>query len=196
MFKFENNKTIDSLKKNKAIIIFLIKFFATYFILSGIYSFYLHKTQEKSDIFSCAPITKQVAEHTSIFSNFFGFDSYVEQNENELSMKFFLNDRHVVSIVEGCSSISIIILFLSFIIAFSGSTKDTIFFGIFGALTIYLINLLRILIFAVLLQKYPQYEYLLHNLIFPAIIYGYVFILWVIWVKYFSHYKELKNVKN
>jgi len=184
------------LKKNKAIIIFLIKFFATFFILSGIYSFYLHKTQKKSGIFSCAPITKQVAEHTNTFSNFFGFDSRIEQNENELSIKFFLEDQHIVNIVEGCSSVSIIILFLSFIIAFSGSIKDTIFFGIFGIVTIYLINLLRILLLAILYQKYPQYKYILHSLFFPSIVYGYVFILWVIWVKYFSHYKELKNVKN
>ncbi|MEN8124477.1 MAG: exosortase family protein XrtF [Bacteroidota bacterium] len=184
------------MKKNKAIIIFLIKFFATYFILSGVYSIYLHKTQKKSGIFSCAPITRQVAEHTNTFSKFFGFNSSIEQNESELSIKFFLNDHHVINIVEGCSSISIIILFISFIIAFTGSIKDTIFFGVFGVVAIYLVNLLRILLLAILYQKYPQHEYLLHNLFFPAIVYGFVFFLWVIWVKYFSHYKELKNVKN
>jgi len=42
-------KIIQSLKKNKAIIVFLVKFFATYFILFGAYSFYLNKTQQKGD---------------------------------------------------------------------------------------------------------------------------------------------------
>ena len=174
----------------------MIKFFATYFILSGIYSIYLHKTQIKTDIFSCSPITKKVAEHTNSLSNFFGYNSRVEQNETELSMRYYLNDQHIVSIVEGCSSISIIILFLSFIIAFSGSIKNTIFFGMFGMVTIYLVNLFRILLLAILYQKYPQHEFLLHSLLFPLVVYGYIFLLWIIWVKYFSNYNDLKNVKN
>jgi len=181
------------LKKNKAIIIFLIKFFATYFILFGIYSFYLHKTQKKTGIFSCAPITKRVAQDSETFSKFIGLDVKVEQNVNELSMKFILNGNHVINIVEGCSSVSIIILFLAFIIAFKGSFKDTVLFGIAGTVFIYLTNLLRIILLAVLYQKYPEYGYFLHELFFPAVIYGMVFFLWVFWVKHFSHYNKLKT---
>jgi exosortase family protein XrtF len=82
--------------------------------------------------------------------------------------------------------VSIIILFLAFIIAFSGSIKDTIWFGIFGSLLIYLVNLFRIIALSVLYYKFPEYQEILHNLVFPAIIYGLTFILWITWVKYFS----------
>ncbi len=180
------------MKKNKAIIIFLLKFFATYFILFGIYSYYLNKTQKKGDVFSCSPITQRVAHDSNTFARFMGLDSDIEQNKNELSIKFFLNGEHVVNIVEGCSSISIIILFLAFIIAFKGDLKDTVFFGFAGIVFIYLTNLLRIILLTVFYQKYPEYGYFLHELFFPAIIYGMVFLLWIIWVKYFSHYNKLK----
>ena len=175
------------MQKNKTIIIFLIKFFSTYFILFGIYSYYLNKTQLKSEIFSCSPVTKVVANHVQNMAQIIGYDAQIEQNNNELSMKFMLNGEYVSRIIEGCNSISIIILFLSFIIAFSGSIKATIFFGIFGSFTIYLVNLIRIIALSVLYYKFPVYQEVLHSLVFPAIIYGLTFVLWITWVKYFSN---------
>ncbi len=184
------------MKKNKTIIIFLIKFFVTYFFLSGLYSLYLHETQEKVGVFSCAPITKQVAEHTKVLSELLGLDSHVEQSDDELSMKFFINNQHVSNVVEGCSSISVIILFLSFIIAFSGGFKETFFFAIFGIITIYLVNLFRIFLLGYWYLKNPYSSEVFHDYVFPAIIYGYVFLLWIVWVKHFSNHNQLKNVKS
>ncbi|MDZ7613496.1 MAG: exosortase family protein XrtF [Flavobacteriaceae bacterium] len=183
------------MSKNRTIIIFLIKFFATYFILTGIYSVYLSKAQSKTTVFSCAPITRQVAEHVKTTANIFGFNAEIQQSQTELSMNFFLNGQHVINVVEGCNSVSIIILFLAFIIAFKGDLKDTFFYGIFGIVTIYLVNILRIFFIAAIYQRYPQHRIFIHDLLFPAIIYGYIFILWIFWVKFFSHYKEIKNVR-
>lgn len=174
------------MKKNKTIIVFLIKFFATYFILFGIYSFYLNKTQEKSDIFVCSPITGMVAEHVFNVSNMLGYDAEIEQHTEELSIKFMLDGAYVSRIVEGCTSVSIIILFLSFIIAFTGSLKNTLWFGLFGSILIYVVNILRIIALSVLYHKFPKYQTVLHDLLFPAVIYGLTFILWITWVKYFS----------
>ena len=120
-------------------------------------------------------------------ANLLGYDAYVEQNTNELSMKFILNDKYVSRIIEGCNAVSIIILFLAFIIAFSGTLKATILFGIFGALLIYLVNLFRIIALSILYYRFPEYQVILHNLVFPSIIYGITFILWITWVKYFSN---------
>ena len=68
------------MKKNKAIIVFLVKFFATYFILFGAYSFYLNKTQQKSDVFVCSPITGTVANHVYKVSQMLGYDAEIEQH--------------------------------------------------------------------------------------------------------------------
>ncbi len=116
-----------------------------------------------------------------------GYDAFVEQNTNELSMKLYINNKFVSRIIEGCNSVSVIILFLAFIIAFSGSLRDTILFGAFGSVLIYIVNILRIIALSILYYRYPVYQEYLHNLVFPAIIYGLTFVLWVTWVKYFSH---------
>ena len=183
------------LEKNKTIIIFLLKFFITYFVLFGIYSFYLSRTQVKTDLFSCSPITTMVGSHVQEMSNLLGYDAYVEQNSDELSMKFIINGKYVSRIIEGCNAVSVIILFLAFIIAFSGTLKATILFGIFGSLLIYLVNLFRIIALSILYYKFPEYQEILHNLVFPSIIYGITFVLWITWVKYFSNISKNGNKK-
>ena len=181
------------MKKNKAIIVFLVKFFATYFILFGAYSLYLNQTQQKKDVFVCSPITETVANHVYKVANMLGYDAQVEQHSDELSIKFILNGDYVSRIVEGCTSVSIVILFLSFIIAFSGSLINTIWFGLFGSILIYVVNILRIIAMSILYHKFPEYQDVLHDLVFPAIIYGLTFILWITWVKYFSNLNKNSN---
>ena len=52
-----------------------------------------------------------------------------------------------------------------------------------GIVLIYSVNVLRISILAIALYKYPQFSNTLHGVVFPAIIYGMVFLLWMIWVR-------------
>ena len=192
-YKFGSVKLFNLLHKNKIIIVFLVKFFTTYFILFGAYSFYLNKTQQKSDIFVCSPITNTVANHVRDVSKMLGYDAEIEQHSEELSIKFMLNGNYVSRIIEGCSSVSIIILFLSFIIAFSGSFINTFLFGLFGSALIYIVNVLRIIAFSIMYHKYPEYQIILHDLLFPSIIYGLIFVLWITWVKFFSNLKTKAN---
>lgn len=178
------------MKRQRNIVLFLVKFFATYFILFVLYSLYLQNTQQKDDLFVCSPITTAVAEQTEAVLTFFGYGAAHIQHEDEMSVKLLLNGHYTARVIEGCNSFSIIILFLSFIIAFSGSIKATLIYGILGSALIYGINILRIAFLTVMLYKYPDQQELLHNLVFPAIIYGTTFFLWVIWVQKFSKYKK------
>ena len=78
--------------KHRAIVIFLLKFFTTYFVLFGAYSFYLNKSQQKEPVFACAPITVKVAKHVEKIANMLGYEAYTEQNQDELSLRFVIND--------------------------------------------------------------------------------------------------------
>lgn len=178
------------MKRQRNIVLFLVKFFATYFMLFVLYSFYLQRTQKKGEVFACSPITTVVAEQTEQVLSFFGFDAAHMQHEDEMSVKLILNGQYTARVIEGCNSFSIIILFLSFIIAFSGTFKATLIYGILGSVFIYGINILRIAFLTVMLYKYPDQQEFLHNLVFPAIIYGATFLLWVIWVQKFSKYRS------
>ena len=174
------------MKNKKEVILFLVKFFVVYFSLTAGYSFYLNKNQVTEGVFSCAPITKMVTEQSEFVTELFGYDVYIDQNYQELSMMFMVNESYVVKIVEGCSSISIIVLFLAFIISFKGRWYHTIWYAIIGVILIYVVNILRIVLLALAIYHFPEYQAVLHNIVFPSIIYGMVFLLWVIWVRQFS----------
>lgn len=178
------------MKKQRSIVLFLVKFFATYFILFALYSYYLHKTQDKEGFFSCAPVTTTVAKQTTSFLNLLGYKSSYVQHDKEMSIKLLINGNYIARVIEGCNSFSIVILFLAFIVAFPGSLKATVLYSIAGSLLIYGINILRISFLTVMLYKFPNKQVLLHNLVFPAIIYGTIFLLWVLWVHKFSNYKK------
>lgn len=153
------------------------------------YSFYLNATQHKSDGFACSPITNVVASQSKYMLDLVGYSSEIVQSDVELSVYLSVKEKPVARIIEGCNSISIVILFIAFIVAFSASFKTTVSYIIFGSLLIYVINIIRIVIIAIALYKFPEYEHLLHNYLFPAIIYGVTFLLWFIWVRKFSKVK-------
>jgi len=178
------------LNKYKNSALFLVKFFVTYFLLFTIYATYLNSSQIKENGFQCASITTKVADQTVSVLNFLGYNGSSIQHEKEMSVKLIVDNHYIARVIEGCNSISIIILFIAFIIAFSGPIKTTIIYAVAGSLFIYLINILRIAFLTMMLYKYPNQQMVLHNLVFPAIIYGTTFLLWVIWVQKFSHLKK------
>ena len=120
------------------------------------------------------------------------YRAFIIPHPNEPSLKLIINEKYVARIIEGCNSLSVIILFASFVIAFSGKPKTTFFYILSGSVLIYAANLIRIVILAAGLYHYPWRKDILHTAIFPAIIYGMVFLLWVFWVNRFAKLKKLE----
>ncbi|WP_296356040.1 exosortase family protein XrtF [Winogradskyella sp.] len=136
-------------------------------------------------------MTNLVARQTNTLLNGIGYEASVLPHPDEASMKIIINGKYVARVIEGCNALSIIILFLSFIIAFSGKFKTTVLYCFAGAIILYAFNLIRIVILSAGLYHYPWRREILHNVIFPMLIYGTVFLLWMFWVNRFS--KSLKS---
>lgn len=159
-----------------------------YVSLSVVYKLYLQYSDGSK--FYPDYITHLVSLQSEDLLNTLGYNTKVLPHPNEPSMKLILNGMFIGRIIEGCNSISVIILFLSFIVAFSGRLKTTFFYILSGSVLIYIVNLLRIVVLAIGLYLYPKYGDVLHTVIFPGIIYGMVFLLWVFWVNRFSKLKK------
>ena len=174
----------ELIKKYKPVIRFILTFLTVYIVLSVGYKFYL----DLSDGSKFYPdyLTHTVAKQSQDLLNTFGYETRVEPHADEPTMKIIVRDKYVARVVEGCNSISVIILFIAFVIAFSGRLKTTLFFLLAGSTLIYIVNLLRITILSIGLFHYPWRREILHVVIFPSIIYGMVFILWMVWVNRFS----------
>lgn len=174
----------ELLTKYKLVIKFIITFLLVYSVLTIGYNLYL-KLSDGSKYYPDY-MTNLVARQTNALLNSVGYEANVLPHPKEPSMKVIINGRFVARAIEGCNAISIIILFLSFIIAFSGKLKTTFFYCFAGSIIVYSFNLIRIVILSAGLYHYPWRREVLHNVIFPMLIYGTVFLLWMFWVNRFS----------
>jgi exosortase family protein XrtF len=163
-------------------------FLIVYVVLSMAYKFYL-KFSDGSQFYPDY-MTHLVAIQSQDLLNVLNYKADVVPHPDEPSMKLIVKGKFLARIIEGCNSVSIIILFISFVIAFSGRLKETIIFVLAGSVLIYVVNLLRIVILSIGLYHYPWRAEILHHVIFPGIIYGIVFLLWMFWVNRFSKLKK------
>lgn len=173
-------------KENKPFFKFLIIFFSVY---SGLFLLYqLYHSQYNTQNNEVDYFTKVVANQSSIVISLLGYKSDVLLHQSEPSYRLSVNNKYVVRVVEGCNAISLMILFVAFVIAFRGTVKKTIYFLIVGVLIIHILNIIRITLITIGLFHRPELEHILHGVLFPLIIYGTVFLLWIIWVKKYSDY--------
>ncbi len=160
-----------------------------YSVLTVTYNLYLNLSDGSKyfpDYF-----TNLVARQTDALLNGVGYDASVVPHNVEPSIKIIINGKYVARVIEGCNSVSIIILFISFIVAFAGKFKTTFLYCFAGSIIIYAFNLMRIVVLSVGLYHYPWRRNILHTVIFPMLIYGTVFLLWMVWVNRFSKQKNL-----
>ncbi len=159
-------------------------FLGSYLVFTLIYNLYLEFF--RSPVYYPDYFTHLVAKQSEALISSFGYNAQILPHQSELSMKLIVNDVYLARIVEGCNAISIIILFASFVLSFFGKLKLTLLYLLAGAVIIYAMNIIRIAILAIGIYEYPGYTDFLHSIIFPLIIYGTVFILWLIWVRIYS----------
>jgi exosortase family protein XrtF len=170
----------------KPFLLFLGKFIASYLILTFIYQSYLNRFDDKNA--EVDTFTQSVADQSAAVLSWFDSKSYTMPHMTEPTVKLFYKGKYISRIIEGCNALSVIILFISFVIAFTGKLKNTLLFIVFGSILIHVLNVGRIALLCMALYSFPQLEHLLHGVIFPLVIYGIVFLLWVIWVNKYSFY--------
>ncbi|WP_339699159.1 exosortase family protein XrtF [uncultured Marixanthomonas sp.] len=167
--------------KYKAVVQFVLLFLGTYLLLTFLYSLYLKYSEAGAyypDFF-----TNLVAKQSNQVIQAFGYSGVVKPDPAGPFMGLYINNVFLARVVEGCNAISIIILFVAFIVSFAQGIKKTTLYIFGGIALIYTINILRIALLTIALYHYPEYTDFLHQIVFPAIIYGMVFLLWLFWVR-------------
>lgn len=172
------------IRKYASVIRFIVTFLGVYLLLAFLYNLYLHNFESATyypDFF-----TYIVAVFSEMMISALGYQTEISSGFPESTMHLMVNGKFVARIIEGCNSISIIILFVSFMLAFFGRVKPTLLYTLAGSAIIYVTNILRIGVLAVGIYEFPQHAYFLHSIAFPLIIYGTVFLLWVFWIAIYS----------
>jgi exosortase family protein XrtF len=158
----------------------ILRFIIIYLVLLFAYQFYLNYFKNSA----IDPFSKWVASQSSFCTNSLGYKTELVDDARLHTAWFYVNNNYISRMVEGCNAISIMILFVAFIFVFYKGVK-TFLFTTAGLAIIHIMNVLRIALLNIILVKFPQYDHMAHEYLFPAIIYGTIVILWLVWVKYF-----------
>lgn len=181
-------------KKFKPTIFFLLRFFGIYLAGSLLYgafiSYYDTLDPPRTD-----PITRYVAVHCAYPTGWLGYDFRLEPHDhlNRESLPeqtydtLWLNGQYAVSVEEGCNGINIMILFVAFVVAFSGKRRNMLLFIPAGLVFIHLANIGRLLLLSLLNVEWGAAAFhFFHKYGFTAVLYAAVFVLWYLWVTRFA----------
>lgn len=89
-----------------------------------------------------------------------------------------------IYLVNGCSGLSAIGLFVGFVIAYPGAWIPRMAFIVIGIGVIYLVNIVRIIILTITQVQAPELFAITHDYSTTAIFYVVIFALWMVWVNF------------
>lgn len=181
---------MENINKYKPILWLIGKFFITYIALTILYSWYLQPYVEASKV--ADPFTEWVAHSTAWLMRGLGFDAVTESVAGEPYVRFYLDKVYSSYVNEGCNALSILIIYVSFIIAFAKKWVPTLVYLAITLAVLLIANLVRIAILNYIGVYHTTSFDFAHSIIFPAILYGMVVIFWLIWIKYFT-FKETEK---
>ena len=168
----------------KPVLFILLRFALIYLVLFLLYQWYLNAAES----FGLDPFSRWVGMQVKDLQNFLGYPTLLYHEPEKLTEWFYVKEKYVSRMVEGCNAASVMILFSSFVFSFYKGFQTFVF--VFGGLVIlHIMNVLRIMGLNVVLSDFPQYGKMTHDYLFPALIYGTVVVLWLVWIKKFA----LKN---
>lgn len=89
--------------------------------------------------------------------------------------------RNRIFVVWGCSAIKQSFIFLCIMITAQGKWSRKLWYIPLGLILIYLFNILRISIIAIITHHNPEQFIFWHEYIFKYLFYGFMFLIWVFW---------------
>lgn len=170
----------ELLGKYKKVVNFILVFSVVYFLFSVLYNIYIANTNA---IYYPDIVTYNVSWFTKEILGIWSYDIKIEPDVIYRSQKLYFNNQPLFNIVEGCNGLSVIILFSAFVVALKSKLFNTIGYILFGVISLYFINIARLVLLTLGYYYYPQQKHVMHDVFFPLIIYGLLLLLWIIWIK-------------
>ena len=122
-------------------------------------------------------VALRVIDGSALMVNVLGFEVWIQERVVGIV------GNSGILMVDGCTGISAIGLFLGFIWSFPGQNKSRLLFSIFGIAVIYIVNILRISMLILMQELAPQFFDFTHDYSTTVIFYVIIFFLWMLWVR-------------
>lgn len=163
----------------------LLRFVAVYVAFLLLYQFYLNSVEHKG----LDPFSHSIAVTVQKLQDFLGYPTLLYEDRKNVTTWFYTHEQYTSRMVEGCNAVSVMILFVAFVLAFYKGAKTWLFIAA-GLVLLHFMNIFRIALINIVARDLPQYAEMTHDFVFPAIIYGTVVVLWLVWMKKFALVKK------
>jgi exosortase family protein XrtF len=157
--------------------LFVLKILGVYLFWQILYTTYLHSNSSLD-----LTVVELTIKHSKWILNLLGFRTFTG------AVRLIgIDNTSGLWMGDPCNGIILFALFSSFIIAFPGPLKSKIWFIPSGIIIIYLANVLRVVLLAII-QLYVSRSTLEfhHTYTFTYMVYSLIFFMWWIWVNQFS----------
>lgn len=152
---------------------FLLKFIVAYLLGNMAYWF-------TTELFKPDPFTQLAAYLLdSAFPSI-----YTTLKSDASGFIVFLNQKAMVNIAEGCNGMAIFITLLAFCLAFGGKAMAFLWFIPSSFAVLQIGNVFRLWVLVQIKSNYHAQFPLFHEYVFPALLYGFAFLIMVFWVKF------------
>jgi exosortase family protein XrtF len=111
-----------------------------------------------------------------------GFEAEIELNSLRPTVFIKAENKIVISVFEGCNGLNVMIVFVAFVLAYSGPATKICWFVPGGLILIHAMNLFRVAMLYYMARFQPLYFYYFHKYLFTAFLYAVVFGLWWLWI--------------
>jgi exosortase/archaeosortase family protein len=132
-------------------------------------------------------IQNLIAAITSLFLNNIGITNIAQGNE------IYLNNA-VLQVTQECTAVNIMILFASFILAYTSSKKAKLIAFTTGLPFIMISNILRIVTMGVLTKYTPQYAGTIHDYIWQTVFLFLVISMCYLWIEIVVNNEETLSI--
>lgn len=174
-----------SIQEFKPTIFFLLKFVGFYLVGNLLYGLYVTSYAPQPD-----PVTNIVSHQSGAILTVLGWPIETEPHSNRAATQLIYDNNAILSVYEGCNGLNVMIIFLSFLLAFGPYKKALIWFLLGGIVLIHLANLARLILLFWVSVYYEHYLYFTHKYIFTGVLFALVFVLWIVWIRKFTSSKS------
>jgi exosortase/archaeosortase family protein len=171
--------------------IFFIRSLLIFIIWKALYLFVLAPTRVPDKY-----ITKATAHSTSfvlgIIDHKLGPSIYYDGYEN---ITVEVNNKRInsIRIADECNALELAVLFVGFLFSLPYTFKKQLLYSVSGLALIYLVNIIRCSMLALIYLSKPDFFFFAHHYLFIFIIYLIIFSIWYKYTMSFIHYLNAKN---
>ena len=161
-----------------------IKKFFIFFVVCLLVWYTLYELVLRPSIIYDAWVIESIAQQAGLLLEWFNYTVQVEDRlyTGYLNYVSLVGSQGVV-IGPGCDGLVVMALFSFFILCIPGAVKHKLWFIPLGVVSLHVLNVIRASVLTVIMAKNPEWLAFNHDYTFTALIYGFVFLLWVSWTK-------------